>query len=334
MIWPVKKVYITQKWGVNKDRYKRFNFLGHNGIDLRLFNTHGNKASTALVFAPHDGIIRERRFDADGYGNYLKIESNEHGSILGHLKEFKVNVNKNVKEGDLVAIADNTGWSTGSHLHWGYYKQPRDRQNGYGGTINPIPHIKPNGIIDKPSTGEADMTDKPKIDLGSPWGELEIQAIKSKLDDGLRDFTNLEKKYKDLLENPPSGGISTEQITALGDVLKKVTAAQFELTNKKIQAVQVAVDLTEANLTGDREGLGTMQVNQASMLTEMREFKTLLTSQTKKIGNAVKSAVEKAIIDVSDKIKVAVTEALKGFTNDNPKLREKTFWEKLQFWKK
>ena len=150
MNYPVKKIFITQKWGVNEEIYKRFGFKGHNGLDLRLFDDTGNRSSTSLVYAPHDGVVRERRFDANGYGNYLKIQSDTEGSILGHLKEFNVGVNKHVKEGDLVGIADNTGWSTGSHLHWGYYKQPRNRANGYGGTIDPIPHIAPLPTTENP----------------------------------------------------------------------------------------------------------------------------------------------------------------------------------------
>lgn len=116
MNYPFKKVHITQEWGVNEDIYKRFGFKGHNGIDFRLFDDSGVRSTTSLLFAPHDGVVKERRFDANGYGNYLKIESETEGSILGHLKEFKVNVNKHVKEGDSIGIADNTGWSTGSHL--------------------------------------------------------------------------------------------------------------------------------------------------------------------------------------------------------------------------
>jgi len=141
MIYPVKKVHITQKWGVNEETYKRFGFKGHNGTDFRLFDSAGVRSSNALVYAPHDGVVKERRFDADGYGNYLKIESGIEGSILAHLKEFKVELGATVKEGDLIGIADNTGWSTGSHLHWGYYKHPRNKQNGYGGTIDPLPLI-------------------------------------------------------------------------------------------------------------------------------------------------------------------------------------------------
>jgi len=250
------------------------------------------------------------------------------------------------QKGDIMVWNGNTGGGfghiaicTGKNTGLQYFESLD--QNWNGRQAHYVNHnynnvygvLRSSDIIDGTPLIEANMADKPKIDLGSPWGELEIETIKSKLNDGLRDFTNLENKYKELLENPPSGGLSTEQVGALGDVLKKATAAQFELTNKKILAVQTAVDITENNLTGDREGLGTMQVDQASMLTEMREFKILLTSQTEKISNAVKVAVEKAIIDVSDKIKTAVKSALNGFTDQAPTLRKKTLWEKLSFWK-
>lgn len=129
MRWPLKSVFITQKWGENPQTYSRFGLKGHNGLDLRA-------ATGTEVFAPHDGIVKERRFDKEGYGNYLKIESDKEGSVLAHLKDFAVNLNKAVKEGDLIGYADNTGFSTGSHLHWGYYRIPRDRNDGYLGYIN------------------------------------------------------------------------------------------------------------------------------------------------------------------------------------------------------
>jgi septal ring factor EnvC (AmiA/AmiB activator) len=137
MRWPLKNVYITQPWGANPDIYKRFGLLGHNGLDLRA-------PMGTEVFAPHDGVIKEKRLDADGYGNYIKIESDKEGSVLGHLKDFNVNINQQVKEGDLVGWADNTGFSTGSHLHWGYYKIPRNRDDGYLGYINQEPLLKEN----------------------------------------------------------------------------------------------------------------------------------------------------------------------------------------------
>ena len=134
MKWPLKKVFITQKWGGNPDIYKRFGIKGHNGIDLRA-------AMGTEVFAPHDGVVKERRFDKDGYGNYLKIESDKEGSILAHLKDFAVEANKKVSGGDLVGRADNTGFSTASHVHWGYFRIPRNRDDGYLGYINQEPLV-------------------------------------------------------------------------------------------------------------------------------------------------------------------------------------------------
>ncbi len=136
MIHPVKKVYITQDWGVDYQTYVRFGLKGHNGIDYRLYDKDGNKATKAEVFDPHGGKVIEIGDDADGYGKYIKIENDKEGSILAHLDSFVVNVGDETKEGQLIAIANNTGFSTAAHLHWGYYPKPRIRTNGYSGTIN------------------------------------------------------------------------------------------------------------------------------------------------------------------------------------------------------
>ena len=138
LIHPVKKVYITQAWGVNADIYARFGLKGHNGVDYRIFDDDGNRATYGKSFAPHDGKIIEAYNDGNGYGWYVKIENDKEGSILGHHKELKAGVGDTVKQGDLIGITDNTGWSTGPHLHWGYYKKPRNKANGYSGTINQL----------------------------------------------------------------------------------------------------------------------------------------------------------------------------------------------------
>ena len=138
LIHPVKKVYITQKWGVNADIYKRFGLSGHNGVDYRIFSEAGNRAVYGRSFAPHDGKIIEAYNDGAGYGWYVKIENDKEGSILAHHKELLVKIGDTVEQGDMIGITDNTGWSTGPHLHWGYYLKPRNKANGYSGTINQL----------------------------------------------------------------------------------------------------------------------------------------------------------------------------------------------------
>lgn len=142
---PVKKVFITQDWGVNPDTYARFGYKGHNGTDYRLFDENGNISPQSLIYAPHSGIVKEAALDKNGYGYYVKIENDKEGSILAHLHSIKVNVGERVEEGQLIAVGNNTGWSTGPHLHWGYYQFPRDKNNGYGGTIDQIPILEQQG---------------------------------------------------------------------------------------------------------------------------------------------------------------------------------------------
>lgn len=122
---------LTQGFGENPEAYKKFGLLGHNGLDYGL-------QTGIQVVAPHSGRVIEAAVDPSGYGNYLKIENEKEGSLLAHLKVFMVQVGDVVTEGQPIALSNNTGNSTGPHLHWGYYLFPRNRQNGYNGFIDQI----------------------------------------------------------------------------------------------------------------------------------------------------------------------------------------------------
>jgi hypothetical protein len=148
---PVKKVHVTQAWGVNPDLYKQFGLKGHNGIDYRAFLPNGDRCyvgGKSEVFAPHSGKVIENRLDA-GYGNYVKIENDKEGSILAHFSHLSpLKVGQTVKRGDFVGFQGTTGFSSGIHLHWGYYPIPRNRANGYSGTINQLPLITTKDSMD------------------------------------------------------------------------------------------------------------------------------------------------------------------------------------------
>lgn len=120
---------ITQMFGENPPLYAKFGLKGHNGLDFAT-------PQGTTILSPHNGTIREAYFDSNGYGWYVKIENDKEGSVLAHHLANRVTIGQLVNEGQEVAISDSTGYSTGDHCHWGYYKFPRDRQNGYNGFID------------------------------------------------------------------------------------------------------------------------------------------------------------------------------------------------------
>lgn len=130
---PFKSNFVlTQGFGENPASYAQFGLKGHNGLDF------GCPTGTEIV-ATHSGKAIEVTNDPGGYGNYIKIENDQEGSLYAHLKSFKVAVGDSISVGQVIGLSNNTGNSTGPHLHFGYYKKPRDRTNGYAGYIDPIP---------------------------------------------------------------------------------------------------------------------------------------------------------------------------------------------------
>lgn len=58
---------------------------------------------------------------AYGYGNYVKIQHNSEKGVYSryaHLMSTAVKVGDTVTQGQTIGYCDNTGWSTGSHLHF------------------------------------------------------------------------------------------------------------------------------------------------------------------------------------------------------------------------
>ena len=61
------------------------------------------------------------RMAANGAGNYVKIKHGKHGELYTlymHLASYTVRTGQRVKRGDQIGIMDNTGGSSGPHLHY------------------------------------------------------------------------------------------------------------------------------------------------------------------------------------------------------------------------
>ncbi len=133
MTYPFSKKYPLSQ-GFNdkccRASYTQFGLMGHNGWDIAA------PSGTEILY-PHDGKITELTFDSSGYGNYVKIENDIEASILAHMKN-KPNgkIGDTVKEGSVAGIVGSTGNSSGPHLHFGYIRNPRNKDNGFNGYVD------------------------------------------------------------------------------------------------------------------------------------------------------------------------------------------------------
>ena len=86
------------------------------------------------VVAPHGGTVVLARRNGSA-GNEVRIANGGMVTRLLHLNSFVVKVGQAVSEGQPVGTSGNTGFSTGSHLHWGLSIN--------GKYVNPILYITP-----------------------------------------------------------------------------------------------------------------------------------------------------------------------------------------------
>jgi len=220
---PVKKEFITQDFGKNPENYAKFGLKGHNGIDFRAFLPNGERcyvSGKSEVFAPHEGIILENASDFAGYGNYVKIENALEGSVLAHFSGISsLAVGSTVRKGDFIGFQGTTGNSTGIHLHWGYYKKPRKRNNGYNGYINQAglyvsyKEIMPDNALSECLRQHTDLVNQ-------------LEAEKRKND-------ALEEQLKDKeLENDSLRGEVAEKASALKTVREELSGFAGTLATK------------------------------------------------------------------------------------------------------
>lgn len=127
---------ITQLFGENPQIYKKWGFPGHNGIDYGVPNGTPIKAAAG-------GTVAMVSFENGGYGNFVKLShvdgSKTYYTYYAHLASAAVSAGQKVKAGAVIGNSNNTGASTGPHLHFGL---KIDGENPtYKGYVDPMPYI-------------------------------------------------------------------------------------------------------------------------------------------------------------------------------------------------
>lgn len=168
-IWyPFKPYFISQAWNNPNPAYQAagFSFKNHNGIDA-VQASPGVPLSEWPVYCPVEGFtVKSVDFAPQGGGNELWLVSDTPLVIgdktcyaympLCHAKKVLVKAGCKPKLGQLLMIADNTGFSTGAHTHMGLYRVNYDGksityldQNDAAGSYNPADFFTHEYAIDQ-----------------------------------------------------------------------------------------------------------------------------------------------------------------------------------------
>lgn len=138
IFYPVRPYRVNRKWGeliidlaTGESIYKPFGFTTHNGVDLALVNGQEIKAPCDCIVV-RVGSKENGNWQPQGGGVFVGIVSKNVYEFLDgkqsqvlfdflHCEKILVQEGQEVGVGDVIALGDNTGFSTGSHTHM----QPR-----------------------------------------------------------------------------------------------------------------------------------------------------------------------------------------------------------------
>lgn len=123
----------------------------HTGIDL------GTPSGTPIKAAADGTATFKPSSATGGYGNMIVINHDDgYTSMYAHLQKPMVGNNQAVKQGDVVGISDNTGMSSGPHLHFEIRK-------------NNVP-VDPMSLIDAPGGNPSPDTERraAALETGNP----------------------------------------------------------------------------------------------------------------------------------------------------------------------
>lgn len=163
---PIEPFDLTQIFGVNPKTYAQFGLNGHNGWDFKT-KFPDTPEGFRNIWASWLSQFYRKGHDRKGYGHFFEVIIRLKSTwklTYAHCKSIETFAMKN--EGESMAISDNTGFSTGSHLHLttkrikmvGGKVQVLDHGNGYFGAVNPQEffdevreakhHVKPEPSMD------------------------------------------------------------------------------------------------------------------------------------------------------------------------------------------
>lgn len=194
---------ITQRYGENPASYPMFVVPGHEGIDWAMPN------GTELV-APFNGVVlRDTMLDKD-YGNFLVVWDPVQRCAVWycHLKSTPVSTGDKVIKGQVVALSNNTGRSTGPHLHANFVETDAvgnrlNMNNGKQGFLNILDpnlvewKLGDSAVITQPIPQQAQITPQTRLPLFDNKEQQQVKAEYEAKDTRIKDLENGIKKVQE-----------------------------------------------------------------------------------------------------------------------------------------
>ena len=158
LLRPLKSNFITQKFGENLNPiYAQEGMKGHNGTDFRAIDGEEIRFNDFN----RGQVVHLSNSQTYGIGVTVLVKQSDFAAyklIYWHLKDYVVQMGDFLDTGDLLGHADNTGISTGTHLHFGLYpcvlegteyvNDPAINANGYQGAVDPMPYMNNQYVLD------------------------------------------------------------------------------------------------------------------------------------------------------------------------------------------
>jgi hypothetical protein len=136
--WPAESRAITQHFGENPHLYVDHNLPGHEGVDFHA--PVGTK-----VFSVAVGQVRHVFHDLDHpYGINVRVaHADGYETIYAHLHEAHVQPGQQVRAGQILGLAGETGRVFGAHLHLTLKREGETHPGYRNNIINPWPFLSP-----------------------------------------------------------------------------------------------------------------------------------------------------------------------------------------------
>lgn len=111
--YPVKSPHKTQGYG--KTKFTKW-YTFHNGVDF------ADAVGTPVLAAEDGEVIAMGDEGKYAYGKWIAIQhKNGLTTLYGHLSKQSVKKGERVDRGEKIGLMGSTGYSTGSHVHFGVY---------------------------------------------------------------------------------------------------------------------------------------------------------------------------------------------------------------------